>query len=219
MTEIGMALSNPIDGPRRPGYVGQPLPGVSVRLVAPDGGEAPPGTPGEIEVRGPTVFTEYWQRPAETAAAFRDGWFRTGDVAVVEDGAYRLLGRSSIDILKTGGFKVSALEIEDALRQHPGVLDCAVVGVDDEEWGQRVCAAVERRPDAPLSAAALEAWLGDRLAPYKRPRAWRVVETLPRNAMGKVVKPDVARWFSDSGSSQRRLDRPDDGPPGSAPHP
>jgi malonyl-CoA/methylmalonyl-CoA synthetase len=219
MTEIGMALSNPIDGPRRPGYVGQPLPGVSVRLVAPDGGEVPPGTPGEIEVRGPTVFTEYWQRPAETAAAFRDGWFRTGDVAVVEDGAYRLLGRSSIDILKTGGFKVSALEIEDALRQHPGVLDCAVVGVDDEEWGQRVCAAVERRPDAPLSAAALEAWLGDRLAPYKRPRAWRVVETLPRNAMGKVVKPDVARWFSDSGSSQRRLDRPDDGPPGSAPHP
>ena len=99
--------------------------------------------PGEIEVRGPGVFHGYWRRPAETTAAFRDGWFRTGDIAVVEDGAYRLLGRANADIIKTGGYKVSALEIEHVLREHPSVRDCAVVGVADEVWGERVAAAVE----------------------------------------------------------------------------
>ncbi len=195
MTEIGMALANPLEGERRPGYVGGPLPHVEVRLVDEAGREVPPGSPGEIEVRGPTVFGKYWRRPDATAAAFRDGWFRTGDTAVVEDGAYRLLGRSSVDILKTGGFKVSALEIEDAMRLHPAVGDCAVVGVDDEEWGQRVCAAVEPRAGHEVSAADLEPWLAERLAPYTRPRAYRFVEALPRNAMGKVVKPDVVGWF------------------------
>ena len=95
-------------------------------------------TPGELEVRGPSVFSEYWQRPDETRDAFRDGWFRTGDVAVFESGAYRLLGRISVDIIKTGGFKVSALEIEEVLRTHPAIAECAVVGVHDEEWGERV---------------------------------------------------------------------------------
>ena len=96
-------------------------------------------------MRGPTVFLEYWQRPEETRAAFRDGWFRTGDMAVVEDGSYRLLGRTSVDIIKTGGFKVSALEIEEVLRTHPAIAECAVVGVGDDEWGERVSAAVELR--------------------------------------------------------------------------
>ena len=195
MTEIGMALANPLVGERRPGFVGRPLPHVEIRLVDEAGREAPPGSPGEIEVRGPAVFSEYWRRPDATAAAFRDGWFRTGDTAVVEDGACRLLGRSSVDILKTGGFKVSALEIEDTLRLHPSVGDCAVVGVDDEEWGQQVCAAIEPKAGHHVSAADLEPWLAERLAPYKRPRAFRIVETLPRNAMGKVVKPEVTRWF------------------------
>src|SRR5436190_5991702 len=110
---------------------------------------------GEIEVRGPAVFSEYWQRPDETRAAFRDGWFRTGDVAVIEDGAYRLLGRTSTDIIKTGGYKVSALEIEDAIREHEAIQDCAVIGVADEEWGQRVAAAVELRSGATLTLAEL----------------------------------------------------------------
>ncbi|MBV9775321.1 MAG: acyl-CoA synthetase, partial [Gemmatimonadetes bacterium] len=109
MTELGMALSNPLRGERRPGYVGTPLPGVEVRLVDEDGNPVPPGMPGEVEVRGPNVFLEYWRRPEATAASFRDGWFRTGDVGVLEDGSYRLLGRSSVDIIKTGGYKVSAL--------------------------------------------------------------------------------------------------------------
>ncbi|HUF47541.1 MAG TPA: acyl-CoA synthetase [Vicinamibacterales bacterium] len=195
MTEIGMALANPLDGERRPGCVGQPLPGVSVRVVDDRGEPAGEGQAGEVEVKGPTVFREYWQRAEATADAFRDGWFRTGDTAVVERGAYRLLGRTNVDILKTGGFKVSALEVEDALREHPAIQDCAVVGIGDVEWGQRVCAAVELRSGAELPAEAFKAWLADRLAPYKHPRTVRTVDALPRNAMGKVIKPEVAGWF------------------------
>src|SRR6185295_5266956 len=183
MTEIGMALSNPLHGERRPGCVGQPLPAVDVHLVDEDGIEVPDGTPGELEVRGPAVFHEYWQRPEETAAAFRSGWFRTGDMAVLESGSYRLLGRTSVDIIKTGGFKVSALEIEEVLRTHPAVAECAVVGVNDPEWGERVSAAVELQHGAILELEELQQWARERLAPYKLPRALRSVTTLPRNAM------------------------------------
>jgi malonyl-CoA/methylmalonyl-CoA synthetase len=196
MSEIGMALSNPLAGERLPGFVGTPLPGVEVRLVDDAGRLVPTGAPGEIEVRGATVFLEYWRRPDATAAAFRDGWFRTGDVAVVEHGAYRILGRSSVDIIKTGGFKVSALEVEEALRAHPAIAECAVVGVEDPEWGERICAAVERRGETDLTLAALQAWAKERLAPYKIPRALRSVPALPRNAMGKVTKGEVAKLFT-----------------------
>jgi len=140
MTEIGMALSNPFRGERVPGSVGTPLPSVEVQLVGERGEAVAPGTPGEIEVRGPSVFVEYWGKPEATRNAFRDGWLRTGDTAVVENGVYRILGRTNIDILKTGGHKVSALEIEEALREHPAVAECAVVGVPDPEWGERVAA-------------------------------------------------------------------------------
>lgn len=196
MTEIGMALSNPLRGERRPGYVGAPLPGVEVRLVGDDGAEVAPGTPGEIQVRGPGVFLEYWRQPDATREAFRDGWFATGDIAVVEDGAYRILGRSSVDIIKTGGFKVSALEIEEILRTHPAVAECAVVGVEDPEWGERVCVAVECRSGERLGLADLQTWCRERLAPYKVPRTLRLIDALPRNAMGKVTKPDVAALFT-----------------------
>ena len=197
MTEIGMALSNPLAGERRPGHVGTPLPGVEVRLVDEAGAPVPAGVPGEIQVRGRTVFREYWRRPEDTAAAFTpEGWFRTGDEAVVEDGSYRIMGRSSVDILKTGGEKVSALEVEDALREHREVLDVAVVGVPDAEWGERVCAAVipddVRRPPSPEE---LRTFAKRRLAPYKVPKEIRIVERLPRNAMGKVTKRAVRDLF------------------------
>ncbi len=142
MTEIGMALANPLRGDRVPGSVGTPLPSVEVQLVGDNGTPVAAGTAGEIEVRGPSVFTEYWGKPDATREAFRDGWFRTGDTAVIENGRYRILGRTSVDILKTGGHKVSALEIEETLREHPAVAECAVVGVPDPEWGERVAAAV-----------------------------------------------------------------------------
>jgi len=195
MTEIGMALGNPLHGERRPGTVGLPMPGVEARLVDDQGAPVPPGTPGEIEVRGSTVFLEYWRRPDATRAAFTGGWFRTGDTAVVEDGRYRILGRSSVDIIKTGGFKVSALEIEEVLRTHPAIAECAVVGIADDEWGERISIAVELRDGALLGLEELKGWARERLAPYKVPRALACVVALPRNAMGKVMKPDVARLF------------------------
>jgi malonyl-CoA/methylmalonyl-CoA synthetase len=195
MTEIGMALSNPLHGERRPGSVGMPLPGVEIRLADDHGNPAALGGPGEIEVRGPQVFLEYWQRPDATREAFRAGWFRTGDLARVDDGYYRILGRSSVDIIKTGGFKVSALEIEEELRGHPAIRECAVVGLEDPEWGERVAAAVELAPGEALSLGQLQEWARERLAPYKVPRTLLPVAALPRNAMGKVVKPDVARLF------------------------
>ena len=177
MTELGMVLSNPLHGERRPGFVGTPLPGVDVRMVD-----------DELEVRGPGVFREYWQRPDETAAAFHDGWFRTGDVAAVEHGAYRLLGRRSVDIIKTGGFKVSALEIEDTLREHPSIAECSVTAAPDEEWGERVEVTVELRKDRDLTLGELQEWSRSRLARYKIPRRLYITTALPRNALGKIVK-------------------------------
>ncbi|MDX1501974.1 MAG: acyl-CoA synthetase [Thermoanaerobaculia bacterium] len=194
MTETGMILSNPLDGERRPGCVGAPLPGVEVRRVD-EGGEVveDPATPAEVEVRGPGLFREYWGSSEATADAFRDGWFRTGDVAVVEEGSYRLLGRKSVDIVKTGGYKVSALEVEEVLRTHPAIAECAVVGVPDPEWGERVAVAVELADGGELTLDELRAWARERLAVYKVPSRLRVVETLPRNALGKVVKPELAK--------------------------
>lgn len=218
MTEIGMALSNPLEGERRPGFVGRPLPGVEVRLVDDAGKEAGPGVPGEIQVRGPAVFREYWRRPGETDEAFRDGWFLTGDVGVMEEGAYRILGRRSVDIIKTGGYKVSALEVEEVLRTHPRVADCAVVAVPDPEWGERVGAALvpagaggpsldETGVDqgSTIDAEAVRAWAKERLAPYKVPTLFIVLRELPRNAMGKVTKPAVLELFQDgAGGAPKR---------------
>lgn len=195
MTEIGMALSNPLEGERVPGSVGRPLPGVRAQLVDETGVPVEEGAPGQIEIAGPAVFHRYWNRPDATRDAFRDGWFRTGDEAVIDNGRWRILGRSSVDILKTGGYKVSALEIEAALLAHPAVAECAVVGAPDVEWGERVCAAVVAAPGAALEAEPLRAWAKERMAPYKVPGRVLLVRALPRNAMGKVTKPAIRAWF------------------------
>ena len=195
MTEIGMALSNPIRGQRLPGYVGTPLPTIEVKLVDESGNLAPLGTPGEIQVRGPGVFLEYWEDPASTKKAFRDGWFCTGDIAVIENGTYRILGRSSVDIIKTGGYKVSALEIEDVLSNHPHIQECVVVGVEDHEWGERVCAGLVLKEGSELTIDSLRKWAKERLAVYKVPSKILILNELPRTPMGKVIKPDVAKLF------------------------
>lgn len=199
MTEIGMALSNPLHGERVPGSVGRPLPRVEVQLVAEDGKPVAPRTAGEIEVRGPNVFREYWDKPEATQAAFRDGWFRTGDTAIVENGVFRILGRTSIDVLKTGGNKVSALEIEEVLREHPAVAECAVVGVPDAEWGERVAAAVVLKDGQALDLPSLRSWAEKLLAKHKIPSRLLVLDALPRNAMGKVIKPAVVKLFHGDG--------------------
>lgn len=190
MTEIGIALSNPLDPKRRiPGTVGAPLPTVEARIVADDGTDSE--GPGELFVRGPSVMVGYLGREDATREAFVEGWFKTGDVAVREaSGAIRLLGRSSSDILKSGGEKVSALEVEEVLREHDAILEVAVVGLPDETWGDRVVAAVVVRPgrEGDVESSVLRAWAKERLVAYKVPRAFVQVPALPRNVMGKVVK-------------------------------
>ncbi len=196
MTEIGMAIANPLEGERRAGTVGQPLPDMLVRLVDERGHPVTPGTPGQIEVRGPQLFREYWDRPEETTRSFRDGWFMTGDVAALENGYYRILGRQSVDIIKSAGYKISALEIEETLREHPAVADCAVVGLPDPDLGERIAAAIVPSDPTGAEPEALRAWLKERLAPYKVPRVIERVTELPRNTMGKVTKTDVRNLFS-----------------------
>ena len=200
MSETGMILSNPLHGERVAGSVGTPLPGVEVRFAGggvpfTEEGAGPDAVCGEIEVRGDAVFERYWQRPQETEESFDHGWFKTGDMAVLERGRYRLLGRTSVDILKTGGYKVSALEIEDVLREHAAIAEVAVVGVDDEEWGERVAAAVVTDGGATLTLDALRSWGKERLASYKVPTLLLTLDSLPRNALGKVTKPDVKKLF------------------------
>jgi malonyl-CoA/methylmalonyl-CoA synthetase len=196
MTEIGMALSNPYQGERRPGYVGTPLPGVKIRLQS-DAGETitEEGIPGEIQVQGDNVFREYFDRPEATEESFINGWFRTGDVAVIENGYFRIMGRTSIDIIKSGGYKLSALEIEASLLDHPAITECAVVGIADQTWGETVAAAVVLRGDQTLELDSLQVWCKDRISPYKIPRHLLAVKNLPRNALGKVTKPDVTKLF------------------------
>ncbi|MBK9467705.1 MAG: acyl-CoA synthetase [Gammaproteobacteria bacterium] len=198
MTEIGMALSNPLHGERRPGSVGLPLPGVAVKLVTEAGAEVPgEDEPGEIRVRGPGVFREYWNNPEATAKSFVDGWFCTGDVAVRERGYYRIMGRQSIDIIKSGGYKISALEIENVLLAHPAIRECAVFGVEDPTWGEIIAVAAVLREGAALGLDALNAWCAGRLSAYKFPRRLAIVASLPRNAMGKVLKPALRPLFAE----------------------
>lgn len=179
MTETLMDLSNPVHGQRRAGTVGFPLPGVRARLA----------DDGEIQLRGPNVFGGYWERPAANRDAFVDGWFRTGDLATVEDGYVRILGRSG-DLVISGGFNVYPAEVEDVLAAHPDVAEVAVTGTPSEEWGEVVTAWVVAAGPPPATGA-LEEWAAARLAPYKRPRIVRFVDTLPRNAMGKIRRDEL----------------------------
>lgn len=226
MTEIGMAISNPYHmdetHARLAGTVGSPLPGTEVKLVK-EGvtlyyakGEAGKGfwgdsqqpkyeshkmhTPpivGELYVKGPSVFKNYLNRPDETASSFVNNWFATGDEAKFENGVFTILGRISVDIIKTGGHKVSALEIETQIMEHPSVQDVCVVGIPDITWGQRIAALVvpnESDSDT-FSTDELRVFCRTNLDPHQVPAVMQVVSSLPRNAMGKVNKKDVIRDF------------------------
>jgi malonyl-CoA/methylmalonyl-CoA synthetase len=194
MTETLMNTSVRADGERRPGTVGVPLRGVDVRLVdeqgtpIDDGNTGDGETVGEIQVRGPNLFTEYLNRPDATAEAFTDGWFRTGDMAIRDaDGYVRIVGRKATDLIKSGGYKIGAGEIENALLEHPGVAEAAVTGEPDPDLGERIVAWI-----VPSGQRPAEHELSDHvsrlLAPHKRPRVVRFVDALPRNDMGKVLK-------------------------------
>jgi malonyl-CoA/methylmalonyl-CoA synthetase len=188
MTETAMLVSNPYDGPRRPGTVGLPLPGVSVRLQPREGGTA------EIEVRGPNVIDGYLDNPAATAEAFTvDGWFRTGDLGTRDADGYLTISGRAKELIITGGFNVYPREVEELLRTHPSVADAAVVGLPSSTWGETVAAFVV--PSAGSGSgleSELDVWCTERLVGYKRPREWHLVEAIPRNALGKVLRHELS---------------------------
>ncbi len=188
MTETLLTCSNPAAGERRPGTVGLPL--TEVRLVDDDGVPlAEPGAVGELEVRGPTLFTGYLNRPSATAEVMHDGWFRTGDVATIAaDGYVTLVGRKSIDLIKSGGYRIGAGEIENVLLEHPAVAEVAVAGRPDDDLGERVVAWVVPADGARPGVEELGEHVSSLLAPHKRPRTVHLVRELPRNDMGKVLK-------------------------------
>lgn len=192
MTETLMNTGVRADGEPRPGTVGAPLRGVELRLVEEDGTPlADPASIGEIQVRGPNLFTEYLNRPDATAAALTaDGWFRTGDMATLDpDGYVRIVGRKATDLIKSGGYKIGAGEIENALLDHPGVREAAVTGEPDPDLGERVVAwVVPADPASPPTAAALADHVAAQLSPHKRPRTVRYLDALPRNDLGKIMK-------------------------------
>lgn len=197
MTEIGMALSNPLHGERIAGCVGKPLPGIEVDIFDQSGKRIDsPDIQGEIMARGAGVFKEYWKRPEDTENSFINGWFRTGDIAVKDkDGNFRILGRDSVDIIKSGGYKISALEIEEILRTHEAVKECSVVGLPDEEWGETVAAAIVAVNEAAVDPESIRDWAKTKMAAYKVPRSCKLVSELPRNVLGKVLKNSVKRLF------------------------
>jgi len=194
MTETLMNTSVRADGVRKPGTVGVPLRGVEARLV--DEAGAPieeTETVGEIHVRGPNLFTEYLNRPEATAEVLVDGWFRTGDMAVRdEDGYYRIVGRKATDLIKSGGYKIGAGEIENALLEHPGVAEAAVTGEPDPDLGERIVAWIVPSGERPAEGELAD-HVARLLAPHKRPRVVRYLDALPRNDMGKVMKRALER--------------------------
>jgi malonyl-CoA/methylmalonyl-CoA synthetase len=191
MTETMITTAVPAGTRDRPGTVGPPLPGVQLRLVDDDGADVPfdGESMGELLVRSPSMFAGYLNRPDATEAAFRDGWFVTGDVATVDpDGFVRIVGRRSTDIIKSGGYKIGAGEIEDVLLGHPEVAEAAVAGRPDDDLGERVTAWVVPRPGGTVDEDELRDHAAALLAPHKRPRTFHITTELPRNALGKVQK-------------------------------
>ena len=192
MTEIGMGISNPYVGERKPGFIGTPLPGVQIRLTN-DANIEIHGEPGEIQVKGQTVFSEYWGKPKATAASFTtDGWFKTGDIAEIIDGSFRILGRNSTDIIKSGGYKISALEIEECIRMEKNIIDCSVVGLPDDEWGELIAVALiaENSFDLALMTDSIK----HKLPGYKMPRKFKYLEFISHIEINFVFFYCSANW-------------------------
>ncbi len=204
MTEAGMIASNPYEPERRiPGSVGYPLPSVAIRVCDDQGRDVPPGQIGEVWVQGPNVFKGYWRMPEKTREALVDGWLRSGDLGYQDpgDGGRLYLKGRAKELIITGGYNVYPKEVELVLETHPAVRECAVVGVPDEEFGERVTAVVVPKPDVPPPAPEeLIALCKAKLAGYKCPKRVFLAEELPRNAMGKVQKNRLVERYGDSGS-------------------
>ncbi|XP_058728952.1 probable CoA ligase CCL8 [Vicia villosa] len=201
MTEFIIALLNPLKGERKAGTVGKPLPGVQVKILADEEHESGESEGGELCVKSPSLFKEYYNLPEKMKESFTDdGFFKTGDVVTTDkDGYFIILGRKNADIIKNGGYKLSALEIESVIVEHPAVSECCVLGIPDKVYGEIVCAIIvpaaksEEESKLALSLVELSTWAKTKLAPYKIPTRLIVWESLPRNAMGKVNKKDLKK--------------------------
>jgi malonyl-CoA/methylmalonyl-CoA synthetase len=201
MSETGMICTNPFNGKRVIGTVGQPFPGVEVKIVdETTGNEVKDGQEGELLVKSKSLFKEYLNRPEATAQAFdKDGWFKTGDIAVKEDHHgkvyYKLRGRSSVDILKINGFKVSATDIENELNCHPNIEKCTVFGINNKDGGDTAVALVVAKEGSTLTEESISEWLGSLVAKYKIPKKIHIVNEIPVNAMGKVNKKHLRKNY------------------------
>ena len=197
MSETGMNFSNPVSGLRKPGSIGIPLPNVQVRIVDQNTfKDVSPGQVGEIWLKSPSITPGYWRKPAETAATFENGWFRTGDLGKTdEDGYYYLTDRIK-HIIITGGENVSAKEVETVINRIDGVAESSVVGLADKKWGEKVAAAVVTLPDANLNDADIKAFCKDNLHNWKCPKEIKFVDEIPKNTIGKVLKQEIKRNFS-----------------------
>jgi len=196
MSETGMNFSNPLRGKRKPGSIGLPLPALAVRIVDPDTGmDVAPGQTGEIRLKGPAISPGYWRKPDETAGAFENGWFKTGDLGNIDEEGYYYLTDRIKHIIISGGENISPKEVEVIINQVDGVAESSVVGIDDEKWGEKVVAAVVKKPDADVGEAEIQEYCKKRLHNWKCPKEIVFVEKLPRNTMGKVLKKEVKEYF------------------------
>ncbi|WP_300454954.1 AMP-binding protein [Desulfobacula sp.] len=196
MSETGMNFSNPLNGEKKPGSIGLPLPGVSVKIVSPETGRGvKSGETGEIRLKSSSITREYWQKPAETKAAFTDGWFKTGDLGRKDtDGYYYLTDRIK-HLIITGGENVSAKEVETVILSVEGVKEASVVGIPDETWGERVVALIEKKTGSDLSASTIKCVCKQQLHDLKCPKEILFTDHIPKNTMGKVLKKQVKQYF------------------------
>ncbi|MFH0845046.1 MAG: AMP-binding protein [Pseudomonadota bacterium] len=200
MSETGMNFSNPVRGKRKPGSIGLPLPGLEVRIVNPATcQDMATGQGGEIWLKGPAVTPGYWRKPEETANAFEDGWFKTGDLGRVDPDGYFYLTDRLKHIIISGGENISPKEIEGVINQLKEVMESSVVGIPDEQWGEKVVAAVVTRPDSSLKPDEIQAHCREHLHNWKCPKEVVLIKELPKNTMGKVLKEEVKRFFLKTG--------------------
>ncbi len=197
MSETGMNFSNPLRGKRKPGSIGLPLPALEVRIVDPDTGmDVAPGQTGEIRLKGSAISPGYWRKPDETAWAFENGWFKTGDLGHIDQDGYYYLTDRIKHIIISGGENISPKEVEVIINQIDGVAESSVVGIDDEKWGEKVVAAVVKKPDVNVGEAEIHKYCKKLLHNWKCPKEIAFVEELPRNTMGKVLKEEVKEFFN-----------------------
>jgi len=196
MSETGMNFSNPLHGQRKPGSIGLPLPGLEVRTVDPaTGKDVKPGQTGEFWLKGPAITPGYWGKPEETAKTFEGDWFKTGDLGNIDENGYYYLTDRIKHIIISGGENISPKEVEGVINQVEGVVESSVVGVPDEKWGEKIVAAVVKKPNSEVSAEDIKTRCKQHLHDWKCPKEVNLVEALPRNTMGKVLKEEVKKLF------------------------